>query len=134
MGKVLQLQLWFQVCLFKCTKMSEQQAKTRTIARLPRCWQITACRTGDLYCVCETYILEARFLRISRSGDVEALPFSYKDDGWNSVACSPDGNAIFIGTSSGQILIKTPVWDSAPPELVVDRQDDVCALKACEEG
>jgi hypothetical protein len=115
-------------------KMSEQQATTRTIARLPRCYAVAACGSNVLYCWCATDTQEARFLRIPPSGAVEALPFSYVDDDWTSIACSFDGNAIYIGTKSG-ILKKSPVWDSAPPEpLLLDQQGTVKQLRISENG
>jgi hypothetical protein len=119
----------------ECNLSMEQQATTRTVARLPRCHASLACRSNVLYCWCGTDTQEARFLRISPSGEVEALPVSFSGADWTTVACSSDGNAIFIGTEDGKILKKTPVWgDAAPEPLLSSQPDGVGQLRVCQEG
>jgi hypothetical protein len=112
----------------------EQQVTTRTIARLPGCVGVLACRSGFLYCLCETPGAEFRLLCIAASGAVEALPFGTIADDRNGIALRPDGNAVFTCHGSGDIWMHSAPWSSTPPELVMNGQGDVYGLEVCEEG
>jgi hypothetical protein len=112
----------------------EQQATARTIARLPGCGAVAACRSGFLHCLCKTPDAEYRLVRIVLDGAAEALPFGSITGDWISAAMRPDGGAIFTGHDSGEIWMYSAPWANAPPELVVSGQGRVSELRACQEG
>jgi hypothetical protein len=112
----------------------EQQATTRTIARLPGCEAVVACRSGSLHCLCKDPDAKFRLLRIASHGAVEVLPLGSITADCSSVAVRPDGGALFTGHDSGEILMYSAPWANAPPEHVVSGQGHVSELRACQEG
>jgi hypothetical protein len=114
---------------------ASQQPAVRTIARLPGCWAVAACRSGFVYCPC-SYLDEAGggILRISPAGAVEVLFIKPSTESWHSIAASPDGSSIFIGTKDGELLTYSPPWADAQQEVILSGQGVVSQLRACAEG